>query len=242
MVAQTGQPYAYTGDDPVNGVDPLGLWWGQGTLGKVWDDTGGKVVHGVSAGLNDAANLFPVFGGKGENDSGLFIDWILGSDTNQTFTQCDQLTQKLMTDPHQAEVMAQVSSYLDEGKLQGTLNYSDPTSPSSFIRDLEGFFTDGGSGSNDADAFLGSYEERWDATAIGNNEANVNFTVTNTTDLNSLVHPGFWITHAEESLGLPTTSNENISIDGLAPYLIPGDQNAFSPQKQTLTWQETVTY
>jgi hypothetical protein len=24
-VAQTGQPYAYTGDDPVNGVDPLGL-------------------------------------------------------------------------------------------------------------------------------------------------------------------------------------------------------------------------
>jgi uncharacterized protein RhaS with RHS repeats len=24
-VAQTDQPYAYTGDDPVNGVDPLGL-------------------------------------------------------------------------------------------------------------------------------------------------------------------------------------------------------------------------
>jgi hypothetical protein len=25
MVQETGQPYAYTGDDPVNGVDPLGL-------------------------------------------------------------------------------------------------------------------------------------------------------------------------------------------------------------------------
>jgi hypothetical protein len=25
MVDETGQPYAYTGDDPVNGVDPLGL-------------------------------------------------------------------------------------------------------------------------------------------------------------------------------------------------------------------------
>ena len=25
MVNLTGQPYAYTGDDPVNGVDPLGL-------------------------------------------------------------------------------------------------------------------------------------------------------------------------------------------------------------------------
>ena len=26
-VAQTGQPYAYTGDDPVNWIDPLGLSW-----------------------------------------------------------------------------------------------------------------------------------------------------------------------------------------------------------------------
>jgi hypothetical protein len=25
-VNETGQPYAYTGDDPVNGTDPLGLW------------------------------------------------------------------------------------------------------------------------------------------------------------------------------------------------------------------------
>jgi hypothetical protein len=25
MVDETGQPYAYTGDDPVNGTDPLGL-------------------------------------------------------------------------------------------------------------------------------------------------------------------------------------------------------------------------
>jgi hypothetical protein len=26
MVEETGQPYAYTGDDPVNETDPLGLW------------------------------------------------------------------------------------------------------------------------------------------------------------------------------------------------------------------------
>ena len=26
LVQETGQPYAYTGDDPVNGADPLGLW------------------------------------------------------------------------------------------------------------------------------------------------------------------------------------------------------------------------
>ncbi len=27
MVQETGQPYVYTGDDPVNGVDPNGLCW-----------------------------------------------------------------------------------------------------------------------------------------------------------------------------------------------------------------------
>jgi hypothetical protein len=32
MVAQTGQPYAYTGDDPVNGTDPLGLCSTQGSF------------------------------------------------------------------------------------------------------------------------------------------------------------------------------------------------------------------
>ena len=41
---QTGSPYSYTGGDPINGVDPLGLNW----LTKAWDDTGGKVVHEIS--------------------------------------------------------------------------------------------------------------------------------------------------------------------------------------------------
>ncbi|MCU1489438.1 MAG: type secretion protein Rhs, partial [Acidimicrobiaceae bacterium] len=37
MVDQTGQAYAYTGDDPVNGVDPLGLSvWGTITGGLNW--------------------------------------------------------------------------------------------------------------------------------------------------------------------------------------------------------------
>jgi hypothetical protein len=37
MVNETGQPYAYTGDDPVNGVDPLGLQslCGGGILGLI---------------------------------------------------------------------------------------------------------------------------------------------------------------------------------------------------------------
>ena len=42
-VAETGQPYAYTGDDPVNGTDPLGLFWGEGTLDKWRHDVASNV-------------------------------------------------------------------------------------------------------------------------------------------------------------------------------------------------------
>jgi hypothetical protein len=43
MVNEIGQPYAYTGDDPVNGVDPLGLFWGEGTLDKWRHDVASNV-------------------------------------------------------------------------------------------------------------------------------------------------------------------------------------------------------
>ena len=61
MVDENGQPYAYTGDDPVNGTDPLGLWPSLSDLNPVhdaealghtatraWNDTGGKVVSQVN--------------------------------------------------------------------------------------------------------------------------------------------------------------------------------------------------
>ncbi len=61
-VSITSQPYSYTGGNPVNEADPLGLcvttWFGcigpgpangiSGTLGAAWNDTGGKVVSYVS--------------------------------------------------------------------------------------------------------------------------------------------------------------------------------------------------
>jgi len=49
-VAETGQAYAYTGDDPTNDTDPLGLWglnpFSDAT--QAWNDTGGKVVSQVN--------------------------------------------------------------------------------------------------------------------------------------------------------------------------------------------------
>ena len=51
MVIATGQPYSYTGGDPVNEIDPLGLHWGwnpASDVNQAWNDTGGKVVHYVA--------------------------------------------------------------------------------------------------------------------------------------------------------------------------------------------------
>jgi hypothetical protein len=49
MVNETNQPYLYAGDDPVNGVDPLGLH------GCGWTDPWGCVANGVDQ-LNSALN------------------------------------------------------------------------------------------------------------------------------------------------------------------------------------------
>lgn len=46
-VAETGQPYAYTNDDPVNETDPLGLWgWNPiSDVTQAAGDVGGAVEH-----------------------------------------------------------------------------------------------------------------------------------------------------------------------------------------------------
>ncbi|MCU1493585.1 MAG: hypothetical protein JWO62_1349, partial [Acidimicrobiaceae bacterium] len=57
LVDQTGLPYGYTGGNPVNGVDPLGLsildpsW-----VHTAWNDTGGVVVHGVKVAATDTGS------------------------------------------------------------------------------------------------------------------------------------------------------------------------------------------
>lgn len=51
---ETGQPYAYTGDDPVNGVDPNGL-----LTFPSWLPGGGvvtKIQNGITRGIQNAAN------------------------------------------------------------------------------------------------------------------------------------------------------------------------------------------
>jgi hypothetical protein len=58
MVNETNQPYAYAGDDPVNGVDPMGLhdcgWTDPfGCVGNAADDVG-KAVDDAANTVNEA--------------------------------------------------------------------------------------------------------------------------------------------------------------------------------------------
>jgi hypothetical protein len=48
MVAETGQPYAFTGDDPLNATDPLGLDCGLFSFAcSAYDHAAGAVKHGA---------------------------------------------------------------------------------------------------------------------------------------------------------------------------------------------------
>jgi hypothetical protein len=53
-VYETGQPYAYAGDDPVDNTDPTGA----SIISSAWDDTGGQVVHGVKTAAVDTGHFF----------------------------------------------------------------------------------------------------------------------------------------------------------------------------------------
>ena len=77
------------------------------------------------------------------NDTDLLIEWALGIGTIQYFDQQSPLTQSLMNDPHQKNVIAQIQRDLAEGKYQDEDNYSDPRTPGQVLRDFEGFLTKG---------------------------------------------------------------------------------------------------
>ena len=52
--ARLASETAGAGDDPVNAVDPLGA----SIISSAWDDTAGKVVHGVKTAAVDTGNFF----------------------------------------------------------------------------------------------------------------------------------------------------------------------------------------
>ena len=55
LVSQTGQPYAYTGDNPLNATDPLGLRWFY--VGNKWQWYTGTKYDYLCPGNTDRAPI-----------------------------------------------------------------------------------------------------------------------------------------------------------------------------------------
>ena len=56
----TQAPYSYAGDDPLDFADPTGLDWGWNPISdakQAWNDTGGKVVHGVDVAAHGTVGI-----------------------------------------------------------------------------------------------------------------------------------------------------------------------------------------
>jgi RHS repeat-associated protein len=164
---------------------------------------------------------------------------------NQYFNQWDPFTQMLMKEPYIRETITQfVQPDLQCGIYVNSNDYSDPKTH--IFGDIAGAFTDGRlPGSTDpAVGFLGSYNLTWAAVPTSEKKAQVFFTVTNETDLNSLIHPEFF------------TFGGIRSIDGIRPIIgglfgaltggpilgALGAWRAFHPTTQKIQWQETVSY
>ena len=138
-----------------------------------------------------------------------------------------------MRDGNQASTIAAIERDLGSGgPYTGTHNYVDPHTVAAFERDMKGYLTQGTdpSGSNYADAYLGSYQERWWAIPSGGDTATAYFRVTNKTDLNSFFHPEI------------LTGGAIISVDGAHSLFAPLDPWGFTPQYQTFQWQVTIQY
>jgi RHS repeat-associated protein len=172
----------------------------------------------------------------------------LGS-RNQNFNQWDPFTQMLMRFPWIQELInttIKPDLYCGTG-YSGSTSYQDPKWH--IILDIPGAFTDGRIGSDPAEGFLGSFGLTWAAVPISEKKATVFFTVKNTTDLNSLVHPEFI---SKFALGPFSWFSPPLvrSIDGARPefafFFGPfGPLSAFTSYRamnQTIQWQETIGY
>jgi RHS repeat-associated protein len=273
--------YTYAADDPVTGADPTGLMMCfDNVCGSAqYLEAHSSAIERAQApappfslpprtinqivpadaytcgrfGMGCGGTVRRVPNANFNNDTTLYDDFAEGIDRNQFFNQWSPLTQILMQDPHQAAVIKQIQADLPNGIYTNSLAYRDKPTVGDFIKDMNGYLSGGAHGSNYADAFLGSYSEKWWAIPTGPDTAMAYFQVTNETDLNSLVHPEKWtdghITSIDDLNGL--FSLGSMILNGLGwralPEVNPAPEplvpwEAFAPQYQTFQWQEPISY
>jgi len=127
----------------------------------------------------------------------MFFNWLSGRGGSAdgspwVFTQDDPLTQQLMNDPHNRELLAQLAhdgATLKVGKTYKS--YYDDSGIGNLIPDSIAALSFGHLGSRPpVDAFLGSYTEKYTVVAKDFKTATVTvkFHVENHSDMNSLAH------------------------------------------------------
>lgn len=227
--------YDYSGNDPVSSCDPTGEFGISDLLGLATDLAAPELVplQWLSSKICEGPNS--------TNPYELALGWALGGGTfnsNLHFTQSDPMTQKVETDPHNLQLTKDLSGSAPTPSEIGTwqqgakatdpagnpLNYSDPLGhlPTDMEWGVGGLLAPSAFGSLAADAFLGSYTEKYRIMSYdpATRVEVVDFEVNNTSGYTSFMH------YLTEKLHIPIDLNSSIG---------PG-----ADINETFDWQETI--
>lgn len=250
----TGNRYAFTGGNPISGVEIDGHNWCEGGSFCPWDDNFASAWVGAVTTAADALSS-PViaaepilrekcpgcFGSPGNpNGVDLGFEWVSGTGPkSRDFGGNDAFTQSLMDHYHVQRVREIAADNINSGNYNIGANVSQYVDKDTDVLENNGLnhslnsktvfmdFT-----SNMSAAFLGSYNMDYTVKSIDKEAgtATIQFHVDNKSTMNSGTHI------APELGGYSDWWDENIA----GPLNTYYDTGGFSLKEQDITWTETV--